>query len=124
LHRYSGTTPTFMTPTGLLPCSQEDATGVMNPDHMCLSHSFQFDFNLILPHNLRLQGSLLPLGFPTENFVLISGSSNASYMHHPTPPPSFSHRLLTALFKSTNFQAPINSVFSNSPPPPPPPLPP
>ena len=43
-------------PTSLLPCSQEDATGVMNPDHTSLFHSFQFDFNLNLPHNLRLQG--------------------------------------------------------------------
>ena len=66
-----------MTPNGLLPRSQEDATGVMSPDHTCLSYNFQFDFHLILPHNLRLQASLLPPGYPTENFVFISGSSNA-----------------------------------------------
>jgi hypothetical protein len=108
-----------MAPTGLLLCSQENATGVTNPDYTCLSHSFQLDFNLILPKNLRLQGSLLPPVFPTENFVFISGISNARYMHYPTPPPSFSHRLLMALSKSTNFRTTINSAFSNSPPPPP-----
>jgi hypothetical protein len=105
-----------MKPEASMPCSQEPSTGPYhepyqsNPHHPILS----LRFILILSTHLRLGllNGLFPSGFPTNIVYVFLFSPNSCYI--PPPVSSFgTWWLLLYLEKSTSYEAPHDTVFSN-----------